>query len=183
MAFLVLPLVLETVIEAVVVTGAVVTAAVVTKEVVEKTVDVIGSSSSSSSSSSSTTCFEKKTVYDWWCNGLTTEEKNILIDELGYKEKEGCFSLEHLKEKVERHFYDKEPGQPTKEDGYEPPKNWNGKLKKVGNSQKKGYPHKDGSIWVPTGRGTENVKPHGGPHWDVQSRDGKSYRNVYPKNK
>jgi hypothetical protein len=131
-----------------------------------------------SRSSSSGFYLERKTLWDWWLNGITSYERQRLIG-LGHNDNDGCFTLQELKNKI--YHADKEPGVPTKEDGYEPPSNWDGKLRKVGNSQKKGYPHKNGEVWVPTGKGTDNVKPHGKPHWDVQSRDGRSYRNVYPK--
>lgn len=64
------------------------------------------------------------------------------------------------------------PGKPTKEDGYVPPKNWNGE--KVKSKKGYGYPDKDGNIWIPTG-----PKGHGGSHWDVQLKGG-GYQNVYP---
>ena len=69
------------------------------------------------------------------------------------------------------------PGIPTKDDGFKPAKNWDGESKvRVPNGRSKGYPFKDGSVWVPTGPGS---LAHGGPHWDVQFPDG-SYTNVYP---
>jgi hypothetical protein len=65
------------------------------------------------------------------------------------------------------------PGKPTQKDGYVPPKNYDGKKVKT----KKGYGWKDenGKVWIPTG-----PKGHGGPHWDVQSKDGKTYENIMP---
>ncbi len=66
------------------------------------------------------------------------------------------------------------PGKPTKEDGYQPPKKWDGEKVKHEDTGKYGYPDKDGKVWVPSG-----PKGHGGPHWDVQ-KPGKGYDNVYP---
>ncbi|HEV2916639.1 MAG TPA: polymorphic toxin-type HINT domain-containing protein [Candidatus Babeliales bacterium] len=69
------------------------------------------------------------------------------------------------------------PGQPTEKDGYKPPKNWDGKKAKHPKNGKIGWPDDKGNIWVPTGPG---AKAHGGPHWDVQHPNGKTYDNVYP---
>lgn len=68
------------------------------------------------------------------------------------------------------------PGMPTKEDGYESPKRWDGKKVKHEKTGKYGYPGKDGSIWIPTGHGSG---AHGGPHWDVQYLNG-DYDNIMP---
>jgi hypothetical protein len=73
----------------------------------------------------------------------------------------------------------REPGKPTAEDGYTPPKKWDGKLVKNPNGPGAGYPDKDGNVWVPTGTGGA---AHGGPHWDVQ-KPGGGYVNVYPGGK
>ncbi|WP_201295238.1 polymorphic toxin type 37 domain-containing protein [Nocardia sputi] len=43
-----------------------------------------------------------------------------------------------------------------------------------------GWEDADGNVWVPTGQGP---LAHGGPHWDVQGKDGKDYDNVYPGGK
>jgi hypothetical protein len=72
------------------------------------------------------------------------------------------------------------PGKPTEEDGYIPPKNWDGKKVKHPKNGKVGWPDSNGNIWVPTGPGS---KAHGGPHWDVQYPNGKEYDNVYPGGK
>ncbi len=69
------------------------------------------------------------------------------------------------------------PGKPTKVDGYEPPKRWDGKRVKHPRSGRYGWPDKNGNIWIPTGPGP---LAHGGPHWDVQDPKGKTYDNVYP---
>ena len=71
------------------------------------------------------------------------------------------------------------PGKPTKEDGYIPPKNWDGKKVKHSKNGKVGWPDKNGNIWVPTGPGP---LAHGGSHWDVQFPNG-GYDNVYPGGK
>lgn len=160
--------------------AAIATVAVTTTYVAGRTVGaIVDNWGESSSSSSSSGCFnpsELKTIWDWWGNGLTSCERTRLL-ELGYGDRSGCFRLEELKGIICR--ADKEPGAPTEKDGFVPEKDWNGKLKKAPNSQKKGYPHKDGSVWVPTGKNTDNVQQHGGPHWDVEHPDG-SHENVYP---
>ncbi|GAB3339296.1 RHS repeat-associated core domain-containing protein [Marilutibacter aestuarii] len=68
------------------------------------------------------------------------------------------------------------PGMPGTDDGYECPKNWDGKKVKSPNGRGYGWPDKKGNVWVPTGPGSG---AHGGPHWDVQ-RPGGGYINVYP---
>ena len=82
--------------------------------------------------------------------------------------------------------YFSEPGKPTAEDGYKPPKkptrgaDKEGKVKNP-NGRGKGWPDANGDVWVPT----NGIAAHGGEHWDVQSppkkgeRKGK-HRNVYP---
>lgn len=69
------------------------------------------------------------------------------------------------------------PGKPTEQDGYEPPKNWDGKKVRHPKTGQYGYPDRKGNIWVPTGPGP---LAHGGPHWDVVDRDGKRSKNVMP---
>jgi hypothetical protein len=69
------------------------------------------------------------------------------------------------------------PGKPTREDGYTPPKNWDGKKVKNPNGHGAGWPDHKGNVWVPSG-----PKGHGGPHWDVQI-PGKGRINVYPGGK
>lgn len=72
------------------------------------------------------------------------------------------------------------PGKPTENDGYIPPKKWDGKKVKHPKTGQHGYPDKSGKVWVPTGPGSG---AHGGSHWDVVSPDGKRYDNVYPGGK
>lgn len=67
------------------------------------------------------------------------------------------------------------PGMPTINDGYKPPKNWDGK--KVRSPRGYGWPDNRGNIWVPSG-----PNGHGGPHWDVQKPDG-DYENIVPGGK
>lgn len=66
------------------------------------------------------------------------------------------------------------PGKPTKDDGFIPPKKWDGKKVKNPNGPGYGWPDKKGNVWVPTG-----PNGHGGPHWDVQKPNG-DYENVVP---
>ena len=73
----------------------------------------------------------------------------------------------------------KAPGQPTAADGYTPPKRGagsRGEMVKNPNGPGRGYPDKNGNVWVPTGEGP---LAHGGPHWDVQTPAGGRV-NVYP---
>jgi|GEM_PF-5456809 len=72
------------------------------------------------------------------------------------------------------------PGMPTEKDGYRPPKGWDGKKVRHPKNGKVGWPDEDGNIWVPTGPGS---KAHGGPHWDVQHPNGRTYDNIYPGGK
>ncbi|MBI4332382.1 MAG: hypothetical protein HY673_14000 [Chloroflexi bacterium] len=76
--------------------------------------------------------------------------------------------VQEFREKV------KEPGKPTKEDGYEAPKNWNGELVKNPNGSGAGYPDNHGNVWVPTSH-----KGLHAPHWDVE-KPGGGYDKVYP---
>ena len=71
------------------------------------------------------------------------------------------------------------PGIPTEIDGFIPSKRWDGKKCRHPLNGKVGYPDKKGNIWVPTGPGP---LAHGGPHWDVQTPNGRS-KNVYPGGK
>lgn len=52
-------------------------------------------------------------------------------------------------------------------------------VRKVQNPNGPGYgwPDENGSVWVPSG-----PKGHGGPHWDVEHKDG-GYDNVVPGGK
>ncbi|CAG8452298.1 4764_t:CDS:2 [Funneliformis caledonium] len=111
-------------------------------------------------------------------DGITSEERQLLLKK-GYSDKTSCFTLDNLKNII---CYAKAPGKPTEKNGYEKPKNWDGKLKKAPKSNRKGYPDRKGSVWVPTGENSDNPNSHGGPHWDVEHPDG-SYDNVYPDGK
>lgn len=75
----------------------------------------------------------------------------------------------------------KAPGLPGDPEGYCPGKDG---PKWVRAPKGRGYGWEDsaGDVWVPTGPTTDSAgKPHGGPHWDVQSkRYPGRYRNVYP---
>ena len=70
----------------------------------------------------------------------------------------------------------KAPGKPSLDDGFKPNKKYPeyGNFTNFGN--RKGWLDKNGNLWVPTGEGP---LAHGGPHWDVQLKDG-GYINVYP---
>ena len=76
------------------------------------------------------------------------------------------------------HQQDNDWGKPTEKDGYEPPKKWDGQKVRHPKTGNIGWPDKDGSVWVPN-----NPKGHGGVHWDVQFKNGKNYKNVYPGGK
>lgn len=77
----------------------------------------------------------------------------------------------------------KAPGKPGAVDGFEDPKDGE-QWVQAPNGKGYGWLHKNGDVWVPTGwagaPGSGTTGPaHGGPHWDVQSPDGK-HRNVRP---
>lgn len=57
------------------------------------------SSSNYSSVHASSSHFEKRTVWDWWCNGLTGEEREILLG-WGYSDNGSRYSLAELKDEV-----------------------------------------------------------------------------------
>ena len=67
------------------------------------------------------------------------------------------------------------PGKPTENDGFYPPKRWDGKKVKNPTGGGFGYPDQKGHVWVPTG-----PKAHRGPHWDVQDPKTGKHRNVLP---
>jgi len=78
---------------------------------------------------------------------------------------------------LDQNWQVKAPGKPTEKDGYVPPKNWDGKLKKSQKGNEYGYPDHNGNVWVPSGGPTQGG--HGGPHWDVQ-KPGGGYDKVFP---
>ena len=65
------------------------------------------------------------------------------------------------------------PGLPTKDDGFIPPKRWEGKKTRDPKSGRAGWPDENGHIWIPTG-----PRAHRGPHWDVQNPKTGKHRNV-----
>ncbi|MDY0980015.1 RHS repeat-associated core domain-containing protein [Stenotrophomonas sp. CFBP8994] len=69
----------------------------------------------------------------------------------------------------------KAPGLPCEDDGYTPGKDG---PKWVQDPNGRGYGWEDAGedVWIPTGWGSG---AHGGPHWDVQKKNG-GYINVYP---
>lgn len=74
------------------------------------------------------------------------------------------------------HYNDAQaPGKPTKSDGFVPKKNWDGSKVKHPITGQVGWPDEKGNIWKPTGLGSS---AHGGPHWDVISKDGKRHWNI-----
>lgn len=42
------------------------------------------------------TYIEKKTIYDWWCNGLTSQERDYLLS-VGYNDTSSSYNLHELK--------------------------------------------------------------------------------------
>jgi len=66
---------------------------------------------------------------------------------------------------------------------FAPPANWDGEMVTVEHGPyagRRGYPDRNGNIWVPTRPG----ESHGGPHFDVQLEGGRrGHVNVYPNNK
>ena len=176
-------LVEEVVVEAVAVTTVATVGAAATYgtyRAVDAIADAVGNSSSSSSSSGF--YLERRTIFDWWQNGIDYEEYERFKD-WGYDVRSGCFSLEEVRTMLRNEA--KAPGKPTKDDGFEPKKDWDGEtLVREPHGPRRGYPHKDGSVWVPTGKGSDDGRsgPHGGSHWDVEYPNG-SHRNVHPKKK
>ena len=79
----------------------------------------------------------------------------------------------------EKQKQDKAPGKPTENDGYIPPKRWDGKKVKHPKTGQHGWPDDKGKVWVPTGSGP---LAHGGPHWDVIDKTG-NHINIMPGGK
>ncbi|GBC08021.1 hypothetical protein RclHR1_07870004 [Rhizophagus clarus] len=69
-------------------------------------------------------------------------------------------------------------GKPTKETGFEPKRNSDGK-KVVAPNGKRGYVDKKGDIWVPVKK-SNHEGAHRGEHWDVQHPREKTYHNTLP---
>lgn len=112
---------------------------------------------------------------------------NVVEFVAGKKDKDiGDFSLHNseAQDKEERDLTGAQaPGKPTAEDGYYPPKKWDGKKVQVQGGPlrgKSGWPDRDGKIWVPTGPKGHPLA-HGGPHWDVQYPNGSGHENKEPK--
>ena len=74
-------------------------------------------------------------------------------------------------------------GKPTKEDGFKPKKNWDGKKVPNPNGPGYGYPDKKGNVWVPTRGDKSSGNAHGGQHWDKQNPKTGEYENIYPGGK
>ncbi|MBP9765008.1 hypothetical protein KBD08_01605 [Candidatus Babeliales bacterium] len=70
------------------------------------------------------------------------------------------------------------PGKPTEKDGFIPKKNWDGKKVRHPKTGVVGWPDEKGNAWTATGKGS---LAHGGPHWDVTSKNGKRHWNVMPQ--
>jgi hypothetical protein len=68
------------------------------------------------------------------------------------------------------------PGKPTANDGYTPPKRWDGKKARHPKTGQYGWPDNRGGVWVPTGPGPN---AHGGPHWDKIDAKG-NHENILP---
>jgi hypothetical protein len=126
---------------------------------------------------------ESKTLFDWWYEGISNYEREIL-HEAGIQDKEVKYTLQELKEKVVAYLA-RAPGKPdgeiAKKVDFKEKKNWGGELVKNPNGGGYGYPDKDGNVWVPSGEGG-----HGGAHWDKEyagkNMKGRtrSYSNVFP---
>lgn len=89
---------------------------------------------------------------------------------------EGSKGKKEVNDESERDDGAQAPGKPTKEDGYKPPKKWNGEKVRHPKSGQYGWPDDSGGVWVSTGKGS---RAHRGPHWDVIDKKGK-HRNVLP---
>lgn len=125
--------------------------------------------------SGSTFSGRMETIYDWWGNGLSYEEYQRLED-WGYDTRTECFPLDELKSIIRCEAKVGQPpvNEPGWEEKWEPPRDWDGRKKRVPNdkSKEKGYPHKNGDVWVP------KEDQHGGPGWEVQHKDGRGHRHV-----
>lgn len=172
-------LAVEEVVEAAVVVGATASAGYVGYRAIEATADLMSSSIStpirvSSSASSGFYLGEKKTIYDWWLNGVTTEEYEKLKG-WGYDVQTECFTLEEVKSiiRCEEKVGQPPTNEPGWEEKYEPPKDWDGKKKRPNDkSNKKGYPDKKGRVWVP------KDDMHGDAGWEVQVDGGEDHFHV-----
>src|ERR1700733_4812124 len=47
-------------------------------------------------STNTSTYLGERTIYDWWANGITGEERQLLLRE-GYSDRTSCFTLDKLK--------------------------------------------------------------------------------------
>jgi DnaJ-class molecular chaperone len=65
-------------------------------------------------------------------------------------------------------------------DGYMPPKRWDGKKIIHPKTGQSGWPDDKGNVWVPTG--SKPSRAYGKPHWDVVDRKGK-HKNILPGGK
>jgi len=177
--FLALPIVLAVgeIIKVAAIVGGTVVAVNATGEIIERVAENIKDSGSTRIICEVPTT-EKKTLYDWWNNGISYYERGVL-HELGVKDKESTYTLEELKAKIVNYMslmYARAPGEPTAKEGFKPKKNWDKRLVKNPNGGGYGYPDEDGNVWVPTGEGG-----HGGPHWDKQNPKTGKHTNVFPK--
>lgn len=111
---------------------------------------------------------------------VSLEDPNIYSSVLPKNAKpiEGTTTTDKPKAEEQPKSQGKAPGKPTANDGFKPKKNGDGEKVKHPKNGSYGWPDKQGNIWVPSG-----PNGHGGPHWDVQSPDGKSYANVLPGGK
>lgn len=69
-----------------------------------------------------------------------------------------------------------DPSVPPDHPDYTPPKKWDGKKTKNPNGSGKGWPAKDGGVWIPT------PNMHGGEGWTVQYPGG-DHSHAYPGGK
>ncbi|RHZ35548.1 colicin E3/pyocin S6 family cytotoxin [endosymbiont GvMRE of Glomus versiforme] len=83
-------------VQTVVVVGAAVAGARAIADVAQEVVERIQEHNETTDTSVQT---ERKTIYDWWCNGLTSEERKVLLG-WGYSDKGTCYSLKELKDEV-----------------------------------------------------------------------------------
>ena len=73
----------------------------------------------------------------------------------------------------------KAPGKPGEAEGFKPPKGgdrWSPSPNAWPGGRKLGWEDADGNVWIPTGH---DGSAHGGPHWDVQKKNG-GYENILP---
>ena len=72
----------------------------------------------------------------------------------------------------------KAPGKPGEEEGFKDPPSGGKRWEPGSNGKQGGWVDDKGNVWRPTGWAPGRA--HGGPHWDVEDKNGKSKGNIHP---